>query len=92
MLFHSQLAFARNSDVTSADNSIYLVNTDGTGLQRVVYVQSGRALARWSPDGAFLLYSYMAGFSGGAGTIMVDKPDGSEVREVTWGWGAEWEP
>jgi Tol biopolymer transport system component len=96
----TRLAFGRRDARPAyfADNGLYVVNADGSGLRQLVYLQSGGGKATWSPDGAFLLYTV----DGGPGTMGVyPKPpdtiyvvdrDGGEPRAITQGWGATWQP
>ncbi len=49
----SQIAFASNR---SGAVEIWLMNTDGTGLEQITHIPEGACQPKWSPDGMKLLF------------------------------------
>lgn len=72
------------------DRDIYLVATDGSGESRRL-TDGGRNLAPdFSPDGDWLTFtSYRAGDDA---EIFIMRPDGSDVRQLTFNERADWQP
>ena len=72
------------------DRDIYMVATDGSGLTRRL-TDGGRNLApSFSPDGNWITFtSYRAG---GNAEIFIMRPDGSDVRQLTFNEWADWQP
>jgi TolB protein len=73
----TQILFA--SDAQGA-TQLYIINLDGSGLQRVTNFDSMRGRSDWSPDGA-----WMVTYSGEAWKreIFIFRPDLSDLRQLT---------
>jgi mono/diheme cytochrome c family protein len=56
-------------------SELWLVNSDGTGLRRIMGVQEDTPMAIFSPDGRLLVVM-------GAGGIYLVNPDGSQLRKI----------
>lgn len=54
---------------------LYVVNVDGSGLQKVTDDPAGDLSPRWSPDGSQIAFSR-------TGSLYVMNSDGSDVREI----------
>jgi len=54
---------------------LYVVNVDGSGLQKVTDDAAGDLSPRWSPDGSQIAFSR-------TGSLYVMNSDGSDVREI----------
>jgi Tol biopolymer transport system component len=60
------------------DGSVWIVNADGTGLQRIASNMAGLHFpASWSPDGRWIL------FLGWHERVYVVHPDGTGLRQIT---------
>ncbi|HSM58159.1 MAG TPA: hypothetical protein VK879_18535 [Candidatus Sulfomarinibacteraceae bacterium] len=72
------------------DRDIYLVATDGSGASRRLTF-GGRNLApSFSPDGQWITFtSYREGDDA---EIFIMRPDGSDVRQLTFNERADWQP
>jgi Tol biopolymer transport system component len=74
-----QLAFTTNRD---GNDEIYLLNADGTGLQRLTTDPAADIQPTWSPDGSKLAF---ASDRGGTYSIYVMDADGTNVIDVSQG-------
>ena len=63
-------------------NTLFLVNTDGTGLHRLVSPEVGAVTVKWSPDGMRLAFT--SKLKSGP-QIWVVNADGSGLRQLTAG-------
>lgn len=84
----SQISFVafRKTDKRQR-TSLYVVNTDGTGLHRITPFSLGaRHGARWSPDGERIAFSTAFGRTrfGDGPQIWVVNPDGTDLLELTY--------
>jgi Tol biopolymer transport system component len=68
---------------------IQRVNRDGTGLSPLTPAADAAADARWSPDGARIVFYSQRG---GQQQIWVMKPDGSDMHPITTGAEAKFHP
>ena len=78
----SQIVFLRAEPATDPiTGSLYVVNVDGTGLQRITPpgLDVGAA-ARWAPNGKEIVFSGSA--TEPRGSIRVVRPDGTGLRKV----------
>ena len=72
------------------DRDLYLVATDGSGNARRL-TAGGRNLApSFSPDGAWLAFTSYR--NGDDAEIFIMRPDGSDVRQLTFNERADWQP
>jgi tricorn protease-like protein len=90
----SQIAFS----LTAADfhnSELYLVNTDGTNLHRLLETASGHYdKPKWSPDGSKIAF---ANEEGGRKDVYIITPDGTNFHNLTQGlggldFGTVWSP
>jgi WD40 repeat protein len=72
-----QLAFTTDRD---GNDEIYLVNADGTGLQRLTTHPTGDFQPTWAPDGSRLAF---ASDRSGTANIFVMNADGSGVTNLS---------
>jgi Tol biopolymer transport system component len=82
-----KIAFTRtvHSDSVSTDSEIFLMNADGSGVQRLThndtsFVQPTDSSPTWSPDGSRIAFS---SFRNGSFDIYTMRADGSDLRKVT---------
>ena len=71
-----KIAFMSNKD---GNWEIYLINDDGSGLQRLTDNAANDGLPAWSPDGKTLAF---VSNQGGAWAIWAMSPDGSNRRKL----------
>lgn len=75
--------------------TIYRVNRDGSDLRALTGRISSR-IARWSPDGEWISFSQKTGSGDEDYDLFLMRPDGSEVRRLTYGppksHAASWSP
>jgi Tol biopolymer transport system component len=89
----SQLAVERvTRRGDTAENGIFVMNADGTGLRRLLDITTPRFTStgqiQWSPDGTQIAFVRIQGFHGGVGAqwiqqLMVMDADGSNLHAVT---------
>ncbi len=91
-----QIAFA---SARSGIPQIYLINTDGTGLQLITNLENGACQPSWSPDGMQLVFIspclsreefYEDGYKD-ASLFMVNA-DGTELKQLTTTPGSDFDP
>jgi Tol biopolymer transport system component len=75
-----QLAFASDRD---GEPEIFVIHVDGTGERQLTDNDVLDVSPLWSPDGEWIAYSGSEGQEGDP-NIYVMRPDGSEVRRVTF--------
>jgi Tol biopolymer transport system component len=78
-----------SAELGQAWNAIYVVNADGTGVQRVSGTKAADYSPAWSPKGDLIAVASGSGRAGGT-DLYVMKPDGSDRRLVIkdGGWPA----
>jgi eukaryotic-like serine/threonine-protein kinase len=91
-----QIAFA---SVRSGTPQIYIINTDGTGLQLVTNVEGGACQPTWSPDGARIAFispcpARSDGFDAlyNNSSLFVINADGTDLKPLTTVPGFDFEP
>ncbi|MBN1993841.1 MAG: PD40 domain-containing protein [Anaerolineae bacterium] len=72
----SKIAFMSNRD---ENWEIYLVNSDGSGLQRLTDDPANDGLPAWSPDGQVLAF---VSDRGGAWAVWAMRPNGQDQRQL----------
>jgi Tol biopolymer transport system component len=81
----TKLAFYRGPE---GDRDIYIINVDGTGLQRLT--NGGDNLGpSWSPDGQWIAFT---SFRDGNNEIYIVHPDGSNEIRMTNNFISDWQP
>lgn len=74
---------------SQANDSIYLVNSDGTGLIRLT--QSGKAYSpEWSPDGRSILFTLLQGRNVRTAEFLLETQEVTEISSV--GGSTTWQP
>jgi Tol biopolymer transport system component len=67
----------------SNQTELYLMNRDGTGLQRLTFNGDEERAPSWSPDGSRIVYSSRVGGGTNPFRIFVMNADGSDVHQLT---------
>lgn len=93
---YGQLAFA---SARSGIPQIYLINTDGTGLQLITSMDGGACQPSWSPDGAQMVFispcpSRSDGFDNlyNNSSLYVINADGTGLKQLTTVPGSDFDP
>ncbi|MDF2049550.1 hypothetical protein [Arthrobacter sp. Cr_A7] len=62
--------------------AIYVINSDGTGLRKVLAPRAGLEHPDWSPDGRLITFNIApeSPTAPGSGSILAVRPDGSDLR------------
>ncbi|WP_222983073.1 TolB family protein [Flagellimonas meishanensis] len=69
------------SDRLDNDTEIYVMNVDGSNLERLTFVKGFNGSPIWSTNGKHIVFSSMR--DGGNHDIFIMKLDGSEQRNLT---------
>jgi Tol biopolymer transport system component len=78
-----RIAFASTRDTRDQDNpELYVMNADGSGVQRVTHSPGIESLLSWSPDGRKLAAARIPSKPRWAFYVM--NVDGSGVRKIDW--------
>jgi serine/threonine protein kinase/Tol biopolymer transport system component len=94
---YGQIAFASER---SGAPQIYMINTDGTGLQLITTMENGACQPSWSPDGSQLVFIspcltraefYDAAYYNDASLYMINA-DGTELKQLTTIPGSDYDP
>ena len=75
----SRIAFA------STDRNLWIVKTDGSGLEQLTSDTAHQSAPAWAPDGSLIAYCSLPVTGGllGADDIWVMTPDGGNPRQLT---------
>lgn len=94
---YGQIAFA---SARSGIPQIYLINTDGTGLQLITAIENGACQPSWSPDGSQLVFIspcrerlefYDKEYYNDASLYMINV-DGTGLKQLTTIPGSDYDP
>jgi len=93
---NGQIAFA---SARSGVPQIYLINTDGTGLQLITTMENGACQPAWSPDGAQLVFispcltrgEFFENTYNDASLYMINA-DGAGLKQLTTIPGSDYDP
>jgi len=79
----TRIAFASTRDTRDDDNpELYVMNADGSNIQRLTRSPSVEGFLSWSPDGRKLAFTRYP--SNPRWAFFVMNADGSDVRQVSW--------
>jgi hypothetical protein len=72
----TQIVFLRNSAPDPEKNALFVVNTDGSGVEQITdWGMAGCCNASWSPDGKTILFD-------ARDRLYLVQPDGSDLYEI----------
>lgn len=80
-----KILFEYRTDSLCENYDVYLINRDGSGLQRLT--EDGGVLPVWSPDGsriAFVKYDHWGSEEAGDGQLWMMNADGTGKRQLTF--------
>jgi TolB protein len=84
-----RLVFSGGENINEIDRELFAVNADGSGLVELTQTDSWSWYPAWSPDGGWIVYSYVAGKKFDLGLV---RADGSGPRRLTSTRGSDIEP
>lgn len=90
-----RIAFSSNQAGDRGGQDIYVVNADGSNLQRLTDGELWESGPRWSPDGSMITYEVIGGSGDHYGNVYVMNADGSGQRRLVETLGAadpNWSP
>ncbi len=94
-----RIAFMSNRDGgrpgVDAEYEIYVMDADGTNVQRLTYRPGSDGHPDWSPDGSEIVFIYLGEGNTGTGEedgIYVIGADGTNLRQLTAGFGRHGHP
>ena len=91
----TKIAFASSRAWDQGGLDIYVINSDGTNLQRLTDDPSFEESPRWSPDGSMIAFEVHGDGGDHYGNVYVMNADGSERRrlvEATGSGDPKWSP
>jgi Tol biopolymer transport system component len=81
------------------EGGLFVVDTDGKGLRRIIDADFQATRPRWSPDGQWILFHSNADrFATESSNLWLVRPDGSDLRQLTYesepgqAWAGDWSP
>jgi Tol biopolymer transport system component len=93
--------FLSGTPAGHAQSAIFVVNTDGSGLQQLTDMATNASYPNWSPDGTRIVFNDNSG-NGSltvAQNVWVMNADGTNLVNLTnttagvnWAFGADWSP
>ena len=90
-----KIAFMGGFDTDDGDIEIYVMDADGTNIQRLTHEPGADGAPDWSPDGSEIVFNYLGEGNTGTGEehgIYVIGADGTNHRRLTAGGRNEGHP
>jgi TolB protein len=87
----SRIAFRGKGPDYPTNTHIYIINSDGTGLQRLTDLTGYQEFPAWSPDGSTIAFAnYIV--EADQWDLYFVSPDGSSFMQVAHGFAPVWSP